>query len=195
MASRPEPIPLHDHAIDNLRYIRATMERAGSFTAVPGTGGIAMGLSAFAAAMIVMAYPNSFLKIWLYEAVIALLIGVAAVVQKARGMRISLTSGPTRKFVLGFTPPLVAGAVLTFALVQANVPQLLPGVWLCMYGAAIIAGGAYSVGIVPVMGVGFFVAGIAALFTPVTWGNAWLATAFGGLHVAFGAIIARRYGG
>lgn len=195
MASRPEPIPLHNHAIDNLRFIRATMERAGSFTAVPGTGGIAMGLSAFAAAMIAMAYPNFFLKIWLYEAVIALLIGVTAVVYKARGLRISLASGPTRKFILGFTPPLVAGAVLTLALVHANVPQLLPGVWLCMYGAAIIAGGAYSVRIVPVMGVGFFGAGMGALFTPVSWGNAWLAAAFGGLHVVFGAIIARRYGG
>src|SRR5262245_25364157 len=171
MASRPEPIPLHNHAIDNLRFIRATMERAGSFTAVPGTGGIAMGLSAFAAAMVAMAYPSFFLKIWLCEAAIALLIGVAAVVHKARGLRISLASGPSRKFILGFTPPLVAGAVLTLALVQANVPQLLPGVWLCMYGAAIIAGGAYSVRIVPFMGIGFFGAGIAALFRTGFGGN------------------------
>src|SRR6476469_4808443 len=113
MASRPQPIPLHDHAIDNLRFIRATMERAGSFTAVPGVGGIAMGLSAFAAAMAVMAHPQSFLPIWLIEAVIALAIGLIAMVSKARGLRIALDSGPARKFALAFAPPLAVGAFLT----------------------------------------------------------------------------------
>jgi hypothetical protein len=195
MASRPEPLPLHDHAIDNIRYIRATMERAGSFTAVPGSGGIAMGLTAFGAAMMAMAYPDSFLAIWLCEAVLALLIGSLAMVQKARAMRVSMASGPARKFALGFAPPLVVGAVLTLALWRANVVDLAPGIWMCMYGSGIIAGGAFSVRIIPVMGIGFVCAGVAALFTPAAWGNAWLAAAFGGLHIVFGAIIARRYGG
>ena len=195
MASRPEPIPLSDHAIDNLRYIRDTMERAGSFTAVPGAGGIAMGLSAFAAAMAAMTYPQRFLPIWIGEALLALLIGGAAVLLKAREMNVSLMSGPARKFALGFTPPLLVGAVLTAALLQAGATQLLAGVWLSMYGVGIIAGGAYSVRIVPVMGIGFLCTGLAALFTPASWSNIWLAAAFGGLHVVFGAIIARRYGG
>ena len=195
MASRPEPIPLHHHAIDNLRFIRATMERAGSFTAVPGTGGIAMGLSAFAAAMAAMSYPGWFLAIWLTEAAVAMVIGLIAMAHKAHGFRVLLASGPARKFALGFAPPLVVGGVLTAALLRANVPELLPGVWLCMYGAAIIAAGAFSVRVVPVMGIGFLCAGIAAMFTPAPWGNAWLASGFGGLHIVFGAIIARRYGG
>jgi hypothetical protein len=195
MASRPQPIPLQDHALDNLRYIRATMERAGSFTAVPGTGGIAMGLSAFVAAMIAMAYPGSFLEIWLIEAVVALAIGLGSMIHKAHGLRIGLDSGPARKFVLAFAPPLMVGAVLTVAVVQAGVTSLLPGLWICMYGTAIVAGGALSVRVVPVMGVGFLCAGIAALFSPPSWGNAWLAGTFGGLHIIFGAIIARRYGG
>ena len=113
MASRPQPIPLQDHALDNLRFIRATMERAGSFTAVPGTGGVIMGLSAFAAAMSVMAYPQSFLSIWLTEAVVALAIGLGSMIHKARGLRIALDSGPARKFTLAFAPPLIVGAVLT----------------------------------------------------------------------------------
>src|SRR5919112_2073470 len=149
MASRPQPIPLHDHAIDNLQYIRATMERAGSFTAVPGAGGIAMGLSAFAAAMAAMAYPHSFLTIWLIEAVVALAIGLGAMVHKARGLRIALDSGPARKFALAFAPPLIVGAVLTIAVLRTGIGSLLPGLWLCMYGTAIIAGGAFSVRIIP----------------------------------------------
>jgi hypothetical protein len=195
MASRPEPILLHDHAIDNLRFIRDTMERAGSFTAVPGSGGIAMGLSAFAAAMAVMAYPGSFLTIWLVEAMIALAIGMVSTIWKARGIRVLAGSGPARKFAWSFAPPLIVGVVLTVVLVRAAVPGLLPGVWLCVYGVAIIAGGAFSVRVIPIMGVGFLCAGIAAFCTPSAWGNAWLASAFGGLHVVFGAIIARRYGG
>jgi hypothetical protein len=154
-----------------------------------------MGLSAFAAAMAAMAYPQSFLTIWLIEAFVALAIGLGAVIHKARGLRIALNSGPSRKFALAFAPPLMVGAVLTLAVLQSGIATLLPGVWLCMYGTAIIAGGAFSVRIVPVMGVGFLCAGIAALFSPSSWGNAWLAAGFGGLHIIFGAIIARRYGG
>jgi hypothetical protein len=154
-----------------------------------------MGLTAFAAAMAAIAYPGLFLTIWLCEAVLALLIGLIAMAQKARAMQVSMASGPARKFALGFTPPLLVGAVLTLALSRANVSSLLPGVWMCMYGAGVIAGGAFSVRVIPVMGIGFVGAGIAALFTPAAWGNAWLAAAFGGLHIVFGAIIARRYGG
>lgn len=195
MASRPEPIPLHNHALDNLRFIRDTMERAGSFTAVPGTGGIAMGLSAFAAAMIAMSYPDRFLAIWLAEAVVALAIGLFAMAHKAHGLRSLVSSGPARKFALSFAPPLVAGGVLTAALVRANATDLLPGVWLCMYGVAVIAGGSYSVRVIPMMGIAFLCSGVCALFTPAGWGNAWLAASFGGMHIAFGAVIARRYGG
>jgi hypothetical protein len=154
-----------------------------------------MGLSAFAAAMAVMAYPGSFLTIWLVEAMIALAIGMVSTIWKARGIRVLAGSGPARKFALSFAPPLIVGVVLTFVLVRAAVPGLLPGVWLCMYGVAIIAGGAFSVRVIPIMGVGFLCAGIAAFCTPPAWGNAWLASAFGGLHIVFGAIIARRYGG
>jgi hypothetical protein len=154
-----------------------------------------MGLSAFAAAMAAMAYPQSFLTIWLIEAFVALAIGLGAVIHKARGLRIALNSGPSRKFALAFAPPLMVGAVLTLAVLQSGIATLLPGVWLCMYGTAIIAGGAFSVRIVPVMGIGFLCAGVAALFSPSSWGNAWLAAGFGGLHIIFGAAIARRYGG
>lgn len=195
MASRPQPIPIQDHALDNLRFIRATMERAGAFTAVPGVGGVVMGVSALAAAAAAMRSPDSFLFIWICEAAIALMIGLVAMGWKARRLRVPLASGPARKFCLGFLPPLVVGAALTLALPRAGVSQLLHGVWICMYGVGVVAGGAYSVRVVPAMGVGFLIFGVAALLTPEAWANLWLAAAFGGLHIVFGAIIGRRYGG
>jgi hypothetical protein len=154
-----------------------------------------MGVSALVAAGIVFLRPDRFLSTWLVEAIIALFVGVAAMRHKARALGTSLNSGPARKFALGFAPPLVAGAALTAKLNALGVPDLMPGIWLSLYGTAVIAGGAFSVRVVPVMGIAFLGAGLAALFTPAVWGNSWLAFGFGFLHVVFGILIARRYGG
>ncbi|HYP07583.1 MAG TPA: hypothetical protein VER03_15225 [Bryobacteraceae bacterium] len=195
MAARPGPVPLHDHAIDNLRFIRATMERSASFTAVPGTGGIFMGLTGLFAAMAAMNYPELFLPIWMLAAVVATAIGLTTTIQKARATKVALDSGPARKFALSFGPPILVGAVLTLALFRTGATDLLPGTWLCLYGTAVIAGGAFSVRVVPLMGIGFVLAGVGALFTPAGWGNTWLAIGFGAGHIVFGSIISRRYGG
>jgi hypothetical protein len=194
---REDPIPIHERAIDNLRFIRDTMERAGAFTAVPGWGGAAMGLSALAAAYIATRQPttNAWLLTWVTEAVVAVCIGVLFMVRKARSTKASLISAPARKFALSFAPPLIVGAVITFVLADANASWVIPGTWLCLYGTAVITGGAFSVSIVPVMGIAFVVTGIAAFLSPASWGDAYLAFGFGMLHLGFGLAIARRYGG
>ena len=171
------------------------MERSAAFTAVPGTGGIFMGLTALFAAMAAMNYPERFLPIWIGAAAMAVAIGLASTVQKARAMKVALDSGPARKFGLAFAPPILVGGVLTLALLRTGAFDLLPGTWLCLYGTAVIAGGAFSVRIVPLMGIGFVLAGVGALFTPAAWGNTWLAIGFGAGHIVSGSVIARRYGG
>ena len=195
----PQPIPIHSHAIDNLRIIRETMERAGSFTAVPGWGGVAMGATALAAAGLAShaQSPEQWLGTWLAEAVLALTIGVFAMWRKSRAAGLHLWSAPARKFIFSFAPPLIAGAVLTAALYREGAVLAIPGVWLMLYGTGVIAGGAFSVPIVPVMGAGFLVLGALVLFVAPTlaWADLWLGAGFGGLHVVFGAMIARRYGG
>jgi hypothetical protein len=194
---RPEPAGLHDHAIDNLRYIRQTMERAGSFTAVPGAGGVLLGCTAVVAAMVAARQVDaaSRLLVWLGEAVLAFAIGSAAVARKARRAGLPLLSGPGRKFLAGFVPPLAAGALLSITLYRAGDIAPVPGLWLLLYGVAVATGGAASVRIVPVMGLCFFALGALALFAPVDRGNLLLGAGFGGLHILFGIIIAVRYGG
>jgi len=191
------PVALHARAIDNLDYIRSTMERAGSFTAVPGVGGIVLGCTALAAAGVAWRAANaeSWLVIWLAEAVLACVIGVATAARKSRKVKLPLLSGPGRKFLLGFAPPLLAGALLTLALYRAGVLAPLPGAWLLLYGAGVLCGGAASVKVVPMMGICFMAMGAAALFAPVVWGNALLAAGFGGLHIIFGVLITVKYGG
>jgi len=196
-ATRAEPVSLHTHAMDNLRFIRETMERAGSFTAVPGWGGVAMGLSALAAAVIAgrQATLERWLAIWMIEAAVALAITVLAIRRKASATKGPLISAPLRRFVLSFAPPLAVGGLLTVILYQAGVASAIPGVWLLLYGTGVVTGGAFSVRVVPVMGLCFMLLGSIALFCPFAWGTAFLAAGFGGLHLAFGIVIARKHGG
>ena len=192
---------MHDHAIDNLRYIRETMERAGSFTAVPGWGGVAMGATAVAASFIAPRTGSTaaWLGVWMIEGALALAIGILAMWRKARKAGLPMWSAPARKFVFSFVPPLAAGAALTVVLWRAGALTAIPGMWLMLYGAGVITGGAFSVPVVPVMGVCFLIEGAIAVFSPpawsVPWNDVWLGLGFGGLHIVFGAIIARRYGG
>jgi hypothetical protein len=185
-----------DPAAD-LRFIRDTMERSASFTAVPGWGQVILGLTALAAAALASrsSNPAQWLKIWLAEAILAALIAFLSMRQKANRRGLPLFTGPGRKVALGLFPPLIAGALITFLLQRAGLNSALAPAWLLLYGAGIITGGAYSVSIVPVMGLCFMATGALAVVAPVAWANYFLAAGFGGLHIIFGFLIARRHGG
>jgi hypothetical protein len=190
-------LPLHDRAAENLRFIRETMERAGAFTAVPGRGMVAVGLTAVAAVLLGPARVGSrgWLVFWLAEAALALAVGSVTLARKARGLGLPLLSGPARRFLLAFSPPLVAGAVLTAVAVVQGLGLLLPGLWLLLYGTAVLCGGALSVRIVPIMGASFLALGAAALLAPQLLGAPFMLLGFGGLHLLYGVLIARWYGG
>jgi hypothetical protein len=192
-----EPIPIDARAADHLRYIRETMERAGEFTAVPGWGGVAMGISALGAAFLArcQATPRAWLAVWLVEAFVAVTIAAPAAAAKAHRANSALFSGPGRKFLLSFAPPILVGGLLTFALFRAGAHAALPGIWLLLYGTAIVTGGGFSVRIVPIMGLCLMAFGAVALFAPAAWGDAFMAGGFGVVQIAFGLWIARHYGG
>lgn len=196
-AAPPETVALHTRAMDNLRFIRETMERAGAFTAVPGWGGCAIGVSALGAALIAAYQSTSeaWLATWLIEGVFAIALGAGAMKRKADSAQVPVLSAPGRRFVLSFAPPLLVGALLTAVLYRAGLTAAIPGTWLLLYGTGVVTGGAYSVRVVPLMGLCFMLLGAIALFSPFSWGTALLGVGFGGLHVVFGIIIARRYGG
>ena len=193
---RPEVDPPPNLAED-LRFIRDTMERASAFTAVSGWGQVISGVTALAAAAVAAQQTSAFgwLRVWLAEGIVAVVIGLLACTWKANRRGLPLFSGPARKVALGLAPPLVAGAFLTFVLFRAGLQAALPAAWLLLYGAGIMTGGAYSVSIVPVMGLCFMLVGTLAVLGPSAWGNWFLAAGFGGLHILFGFLIARRHGG
>ena len=195
--SQPEPPALHDRAMDNLRYIRETMELATAFTGISGWGEIAIGVTALIASVIAAQQPtfNSWLAVWIAEGLISLLIAGWSMDRKARAIDMPLGSGPGRKAVFSLTPPMIAGGLLTIMLVQAGLTNAIPGVWLLLYGTGVITGGMYSVKVVPIMGICLMALGALALFSPPAFANWFMAAGFGGLHLVFGAIIVRKYGG
>ncbi|MBE3099816.1 MAG: hypothetical protein IMZ44_22090 [Planctomycetes bacterium] len=185
------------HALDNLQFIRETMERAGSFTAVSGWGQIIVGLIALVAAVVASgsATPEAGVRIWLAAAVASVAVAACGMALKARATHTPLFSGPGRKFVSSFSPPLVAGALLSLAVLRLGAFEWLPGIWLLLFGTAVMTGGAFSVRVVPIMGICFMAIGAVALLGPASLGNVLMAIGFGGLHLVFGVIIAVKYGG
>ena len=200
-SAKPDPrseIPgLRAVAIDDLRYIRETMERSAAFTAVPGWGTVAVGATALGAAAWAARQPTlaAWVSIWLLEAAVALGLAVAGVFFKARRSGGPAWNLPAQRFTLSFSIPMLAGGALTLAFLRAGEGGWMPGSWLLLYGVSMMVAGAYSVRVVPLMGMSFAALGVLTLFLPHAWGDALLAAGFGGLHLVFGWIIARRHGG
>lgn len=188
---------MHEHAMTNLRYIREAMERATAFTSIPGWGGVVIGLTAIAATVIAHQQPSgrAWLLVWLGEAVVAGIIALATMMRKASRANVSFRDAPARRFFVSYFAPIVAGAALTLLLARSDAFFALPAAWLLLYGASFVSSGAYSIPVVPVMGVCYMVLGIVACFVPFAAANALLGVGFGGLHLIFGFIIARSYGG
>jgi len=193
-----QPEPIHAHALENIRFIRDAMSRATEFTAVPGWGGVLMGVTAILTATLSGPPDNSlrWVLIWFADAAVAAAIALAAMTMKARRIGAPLSSAaPAHRFALAYVPPLVAGMVLTPVFASMGLMARLPGCWLLLYGTAAATGGAFSVRVVPLMGICFMALGVIAFAAPTSWGHWLMAAGFGGLHIGFGLVIARRYGG
>jgi hypothetical protein len=207
--AREETPALHDRALQDLSFIRRTMEGASSFTDVPGWGLVAIGVTALGAAALANSQPSAgrWFAVWMAEAVAATLLGGGMMWRKMRKrVRVEgspVLSVPARKFLFGFWPAILAGAVLTFALIDlrdmwqvgSKAPRALPGLWLLLYGVGVVTAGAFSVRAVPLMGTAFMGLGTVALLVPGVSGDVSLGLGFGVLQIAFGIWIARRHGG
>ena len=192
-----EPVNIGDRAFDNLKFIRETMERSVVFTSVPGYGGILMGATAIVAAYIAhtQIYIRDSLIVWLTEAFLAFSIGLLAMWQKSKLSKNSLFSTPAKKLLMNSLPPMLCGVFITLGLWRFGDFEAMIPVWMLCYGAAVVCGGAFSVKIVPVMGWCFIALGAIAFFLPTGFGQLMMALSFGVLHIVFGSIIGRKFGG
>lgn len=203
----PEPLKLHRNASevpdldararDNLRFIRQMMEAAAGDTVVSGWGMVSVGAVAALIAPLAHTLQShvAWVVTWLATACVAMLILVGASYRKANRSDRAVIGGAGRKFLLAVMPAMLVGLVLSGALLWRNDVYLLPAIWLFMYGVAVMAGGAFSVRALPVMGGAFLLLGGIALVAPPAWGDWLMMLGFGGLHLAFGAWVAVKHGG
>lgn len=192
-----EPPSLHGRAMDNLEFIRETMQRSTEFTAVPGYGGMLMGVTAIGAAVIASFQTTGFMwtVTWIVEAFLAVSVGSLMMWQKSKYGETPLNSEPAKKFALGFMPAIISAVVLTILLASKGLFQYLPTVWLTLYGTAVVTGGAFSVGVLRLKGWAFIFLGAISVVVPTAYGNWMMALGFGVFNVVFGFVIARKYGG
>lgn len=200
MTARPDPEPppvLHERAEESLRYIRDTIARSASFTAVPGRGGVAMGAIGLAAALVAarQTSPRAWLGVWLVAGLAGFATGAISILIKARSAGEPVSRGAGRRFALSLLPSLVAGAGITVLLARAGAHDAMPPVWLLLYGVAVLSAGSHSVPAVPALGAVLFTLGLVALAAPTSWGDALLGAGFGVAHATAGVVIARRHGG
>ena len=197
MAPKLQPPSLRDHAAADLTFIRSAMERSSAFTAVPGVGGVVTGLIGLSAAVVGARQPTSarWLGTWLAAALVAVVVELRAMTRKARRAGLPLSGRNARRFALGMAAPLVAGAAITYQLWTVGAFTAMAPAWLLLYGAGALTGGMFSVPVVRALGASFMTLGLAAIVTPPGWADLWLAAGFGGLHIGFGAYIARNLGG
>ena len=193
----PRDPAMDSQAENQLKYIRDVMSRATTFTAVPGNGMIGMGVIGLVAAMfaLFLLETHQWIYAWAGGVVVAPVVGMRALIRKARRTGTSLRSGVGQKFLLSFASSLFVGLVLSIGVWRVDQLELLPGIWMLMYGVGTLTGGSLSIRVIPLMGVLFILFGACALFVNLIWGNVLMGVTFGGFHLVFGVIIARYYGG
>jgi hypothetical protein len=189
-----QPIPIESRALGTLAYIRSSIESSGSM-AIPGMAGFVMGIIGTAAA-VTASLPRSthhWLAIWLVAAVVALAVGGAMMAREAAQSGHARYLGPVRKFLLCLCPALLAGAALTFVLWHADTTGVIPGVWLLLYGCAVLSASTVTIPrtmrLICIMGALFMVLGLLAFASPPRFHTLILGMGFGGLHTIFGILI------
>jgi hypothetical protein len=191
------PVPIESRALGTLAYIRTSIESSSSMD-VPGMAGIVMGIIGVLAA-IVVSVPRlapHWLVIWLFAAPVALLFGGALVARQIARRGHTRYLGPARKFLLCLCPSLLAGAVLTWVLWTTRMTSLIPGMWLLLYGCAVLSASTVTIAgiarLICVMGALFVALGSMTFVLPTTVHTAMLGLGFGVLHIIFGILIGRQ---
>src|SRR5688572_30947612 len=194
---RIEPTPIDSGAVENLRYIRSTIEAAHTSTTVPGKGCIAMGVTALVAVGIesIQRFEPYWLTIWVGAAIVACCAALWFMEQKARAQGLSLRRAVAKRFFMTLAPAFIAGGILTAALAGQVDRELVTGMWLLLYGAGLAACGLFAIPAVFTAGLAFMALGTATLWLPPGSAHIVLALGFGGIHLALGTTIVRHHGG
>ncbi len=193
-AGAEAPVPIESRALGTLAYIRASIESSGAIV-VPGMAAIVMGVIGLTAAGITARWGSRWLETWILAGMAAFLLGGAIVARQATGRGAVRYLGPLKKFLLCLCPQLFAAAVLTFVLWRAGMARFLPGMWLLLYGCAVLSAStvmsARITRLAGAMGSLFVAIGALTFALPQSLQAHMLGLGFGVLHLVYGLLIRR----
>jgi hypothetical protein len=181
---------LNERAEGDLKLIRSMMQRSSLIIPMPGWGFFAVGLVGTSAALVTRSMQDmGWIFAWGLAAVLALSIAILTSTWQLRKTGRSIFIGSHSRFWLSLAPAFLAAGLLSVIFVNLGQQPLLAGLWLLLYGVALVAAGQHSVKQVTWMGCGFIILGAVFLFLP--WPNLAMGLGFGGIHLLFGLLISR----
>jgi hypothetical protein len=185
-------VSLDSHALATLRYIRSTINTAGSVP-VPGSAGLATGMIGLLAWILSSGalLRSYWLPVWIAAALIAAPTGGALVARQSARHGFTLLGTPVRNVLLCLLPCLFAGGVLTVVDLQLGNRHAIAGTWLLLYGCGLVSISAVTCRTIGYLGGCFTLLGCAAFFVPAEYHMGLLGAGFGGLHMLYG-LLARR---
>lgn len=189
--------------IDDLRYIRSTMEKSSKFLTLSGISGVAAGCVALIGSVVAykivyekLSFTGSLrIDLLILSAlvlILAIALGVYFSLKKARKSGEKLFNGISYGLFRDGGIPLVVGGVFCLILVSNDCPLLVVAAMLIFYGIALIGFGARSYGDIRVLGGCEIFLGIVAGFIP-RYGLLIWTIGFGLLHIIYGIYMYIRY--
>jgi len=199
-----------NEAAKHLATIRRIMESATRLTVLPGRAAILGGLLALAGCGVTywqmgsldLAQINTLaaslrhrlICVWAAVAVLGIAMDVLMTVLTARkhGQRAWSRLAQMAAYTVG--PGIAAGLFLTVALGMQGQWQMVPGVWMMLYGVALWMASVMSVRAPSVLGLVFFAAGALTIFWLSHVALLMVGLTFGVAHIVYGIYLLARFG-
>lgn len=197
-----------DEARDHLRVIRQTMERSTQYSTLSGWSGILIGIVAIVGVYLTRSMlggqPVAIQTVrdaaprlgLLWATALVLSVAIEFLYNKRRATRVGkrVVSRLGAHILLAALPAFLACGVLTAFFYEHNLLPYILGIWMLCYGLAICAVGLFSARPVTYLGSAFVVSGAITMLAPLTIHLYMMALTFGGFHIIYGIVMARRHG-
>jgi hypothetical protein len=171
-----------EHAEHTLETIRTLMERSQRYAHLSGYSGLVAGTLALTGS----ALPGDFLAVWTSVFVLAFAAHCAITFGRARRRGEPAWTRQARTVSWAVLPALLAGVTVSAALTRLGRQDLLPALWLVLYGCGALATSFFAPRSIAVLGAVCLTLGIVAMLVLPDWPRLTMAVGFGLTHVAFG---------
>lgn len=197
---------------EDLSHIRSMMERSSRFISLSGLSGVFAGLAAITGAIYVYfafqregidyfagqrnifsaGLVNELIVTGTVILLVAILSGYFFTASKSRKKGLKIWDATTKRLLITFAVPLVAGGVFCLALLYHHLFVFIAPATLIFYGLALVSAERYTLPDVKYLGYCQIALGLLSLFF-LGWGLVTWTIGFGVLHVVYGLIMHKKY--